>query len=114
MPELCLDSTMNDKTTFNTMIRMIGTWNAFGHAYLRVFQFYNWKRVPYAQTHINTHKHTNTHKHFFFIYYLINGRIFYINGSFDILIFFKVIYSLLFSYRLFCAKKITSIIYIYI
>jgi len=31
------------KTTFNTMIRVLGSWSLFGAAFSRVFEWYGWK-----------------------------------------------------------------------
>jgi len=43
-PESCTDSTMDNKTTFSTMVRIAGSWQAYGASFVRLFQLYGWYR----------------------------------------------------------------------
>ena len=42
LPESCLDVSLDNKTSFHTTVRMSGSWNAFGAAFVSLFQFYHW------------------------------------------------------------------------
>ena len=43
-PESCIDTTLDDKTTYATMIRIAGSYRALGLAFIRVFQLYGFHR----------------------------------------------------------------------
>ena len=45
LPETCQDSTMADKTTFNTMLRIAGAYRGYGDTAALMFQLYGWKRA---------------------------------------------------------------------
>ena len=44
---------MDDKTQFNTTIRMLGSWTQFGSAFVRLFAFYNWTRAMYLSDSVD-------------------------------------------------------------
>lgn len=41
-PEYCSDAIMDDKGTFNTMVRVAGTWTGLGRAFSTVMRAYGW------------------------------------------------------------------------
>lgn len=48
LTESCIDSSMDDKTTYNTMIRIAGSWSGSGTAFLTLLLHYNWRHVVHA------------------------------------------------------------------
>lgn len=43
--EICNDSPMDDKTKFRTLIRLTGTFNAYGIAFNRVIRYFKWTKI---------------------------------------------------------------------
>lgn len=44
-PEFCSDQVMNDKVTYNTVVRIAGSSTSFALAFQAIFYQYGWKRV---------------------------------------------------------------------
>jgi Receptor family ligand binding region len=44
-PETCTDSTVDNKTTYNTMTRIGWTWGSFGNAVMAIMNNYGWQHV---------------------------------------------------------------------
>lgn len=44
-PEWCSDPTMDNKTTYNTMVRLSGSWTRLGSAFMALMQHYGWQRA---------------------------------------------------------------------
>lgn len=44
-PEYCSDVTMDDKVTYNTMVRVAGSFGQVATAFQTVLRYYNWTRV---------------------------------------------------------------------
>jgi len=44
-PESCRDSTIDDKTLYNTVIRVAGSWAPYGPIFLTIMRYYGWRRV---------------------------------------------------------------------
>jgi hypothetical protein len=44
-PEWCADASLDDKTTYNTMVRISGSYEGLGVAFLALMRTYGWRRV---------------------------------------------------------------------
>jgi hypothetical protein len=44
-PEFCSDSSMDNKTTYNTMVRIGGSWAGMGMAFVWIMKTYQWKQA---------------------------------------------------------------------
>jgi len=44
-PESCIDSVLDDKTVYTTMIRVSGTLSQLGYAFVQLFNLYGWHRA---------------------------------------------------------------------
>ena len=45
LPERGLDSPMDDKTTYTTLVRVLGSWAMIGAAFQQLFVRYGWRHV---------------------------------------------------------------------
>ena len=53
-PETARNFALDDKVTYNTMIRIAGSYSAFGPVFVAVMQFYGWRRVVLMSDLIDT------------------------------------------------------------
>lgn len=44
-PESCRDATINNKTRYNTVIRVAGSWAAYGPVFRNIMDSYGWRRA---------------------------------------------------------------------
>ena len=44
-PEWCGDNTLDDPVTYDTMVRIGGSWNGIAHAFKLVAEEYSWKHI---------------------------------------------------------------------
>jgi hypothetical protein len=44
-PEYCGESTMDDKTVYDTLVRIGGSWRGMGTAFAYIVQTYGWRRL---------------------------------------------------------------------
>ena len=45
LPTFCVDASLDDKRTYNTLIRVVGSATRFGDAFAYVFDEFGWQRV---------------------------------------------------------------------
>jgi len=45
MPEACIDPSLDDKTQYNTLIRIAGSYHGIGIAFINMLKLYGWRRI---------------------------------------------------------------------
>ena len=50
-PEWCSDATLDDSATYDTMVRIAGSWNGIAHTFKAVADMYGWTHIVLVSDH---------------------------------------------------------------